>query len=139
MPRGERRWANARAALAVILLLASSALFPGNAGGFSPPPAQGLPANQSALGEEDVSAFLEHALNIQLALFGIPGAAVAVVQGDKILYLGGFGKADLAGDELSSAQETLFRTGSISKLVTWTAVMQLIEQGKLDLHTNVNQ
>jgi len=28
---------------------------------------------------------------------------------------------------------------SVSKLVTWTAVMQLVEQGKLDLHRNVNQ
>ena len=53
--------------------------------------------------------------------------------------IGGFGMANLASNELVSAQETLFRTGSVSKLVTWTAVMQLIEQGKLDLHTDVNQ
>jgi CubicO group peptidase (beta-lactamase class C family) len=67
------------------------------------------------------------------------GAAVAVVQAEKILYLWGFGKADLARNDAVSAQESLFRTGSISKLVTWTAVMQLIEQGKLDLHSDINR
>jgi CubicO group peptidase (beta-lactamase class C family) len=139
MPRGDRRWTVARAALGVILLLASSTLFAGNKEVSNPLPAQGLSANQSALTVEDLSAFLEPALNMQRALFGIPGAAVAVVQGGKTLYLGGFGKANLASNEPVSAQETLFRTGSISKLVTWTAVMQLIEQGKFDLHTDVNQ
>jgi CubicO group peptidase (beta-lactamase class C family) len=76
---------------------------------------------------------------MQLALFGIPGAAVAVVQGDKTLYLGGLGKGDLASNEPLSARETLFRTGSVSKLVTWTTVMQLVEQGTLDLHADVNR
>jgi CubicO group peptidase (beta-lactamase class C family) len=88
---------------------------------------------------EGLSAFLEPALKMQLALSGIPGAAVAVVQGDRTLYLRGLGKADLAGKESVSARETLFRTGSVSKLVTWTAVMQLVEQGKLNLHADVNR
>ncbi|MEA3276035.1 MAG: serine hydrolase domain-containing protein [Pseudomonadota bacterium] len=88
---------------------------------------------------EELGAFLEPTLTMQLALFGIPGAAVAVVQGDRTLYLGGLGKADLASDEPTSARETLFRTGSVSKLVTWTAVMQHVEQGKLDLHADVNR
>jgi hypothetical protein len=72
MPRGDRRWSPARDALAVILLLASSALFPGNKEGFNPLPAQGPSASQFAVTVEDLSAFLEPALNMQLALFGIP-------------------------------------------------------------------
>ena len=140
MPRGDRRWTNAHAALALILLLASSALFPGNQEGTNPlPPVQGSSGAQSALTLEELSTFLEPALRMQLALFGIPGAAVAVVQGNKTLYLGGLGKADLASGEPVSARKTLFRTGSVSKLVTWTAVMQLVEQGKLDLHANINR
>ena len=140
MPRGNRRWATARAASAMILLLAWSALFPGNQEGTNPlSPAQGSSAAKSALTVEELSTFLEPALKMQLALFGIPGAAVAVVKGDRTLYLGGLGKADLASGELVSAQETLFRTGSVSKLVTWTAVMQLVEQGKLDLYADVNR
>ena len=38
-----------------------------------------------------------------------------------------------------SARRTLFRPGSVSKLFTWTAVMQQVEQGKLDLDADVNQ
>ena len=38
-----------------------------------------------------------------------------------------------------SPQETLFRPGSISKLFTWTAIMQLYEQGKLDLDRDINE
>jgi CubicO group peptidase (beta-lactamase class C family) len=139
MPRGDRRCTLARAALGVILLLSSSALYPSNNEGSNPIPTRGPSVSQSALTVEDLSTFLERALKTQLALFEIPGAAVAVVKGDKTLYLGGFGKANLASNEPVSAQETLFRTGSVSKLVTWTAVMQLIEQGLLDLHADVNR
>jgi CubicO group peptidase (beta-lactamase class C family) len=139
MSPGERRLVVSRAALAAILLLASSAPFPGGAEGFFPPPTPGPSAIRSALRADDIQAFFERALRSQLALHGIPGGAVAVVQGDKTLYLGGYGKADLASGKPVSAQETLFRTGSVSKLVTWTAVMQLVEQGRLDLHTDVNR
>ena len=139
MPRGDRHWTLARAALGVILLLSSSALFPGNKEGSNLLPTRGPSVSQSALTVDDLSAFLEPALKTQLALFEIPGATVAVVRGDTTLYLGGFGKANLASNEPVSAQKTLFRTGSISKLVTWTAVMQLVEQGRLDLHTGVNE
>ena len=38
----------------------------------------------------------------------------------------------------SIRSRTLFRPGSVSKLFTWTAVMQLVEQGKLDLDADVN-
>jgi CubicO group peptidase (beta-lactamase class C family) len=75
----------------------------------------------------------------RLALDGIPGAVVAVVQGDETLYLRGFGRADLAGSEPVPAQKMLFRAGSISKLLTWTAVMQLVERGLLDLQAHVNR
>jgi CubicO group peptidase (beta-lactamase class C family) len=95
--------------------------------------------HQWALRAGQVPAFFDRLLRSQLALDGIPGAVVALVQGDETLYLGGFGKADLASGKPVSAQETLFRTGSVSKLVTWTAVMQLVERGLLDLHADVNR
>ena len=85
MPRGDRRWTPARAALGVILLLSSSALFPGNKERSNLLPAQGPSVSHSALTVEDLSAFLESALNMQLALFGIPGA---VVQGDSAAWQG---------------------------------------------------
>jgi CubicO group peptidase (beta-lactamase class C family) len=100
---------------------------------------QGSSVHQWALRAGQVPAFFDRLLRSQLALDGIPGAVVALVLGDETLYLGGFGKADLASGEPVSAQETLFRTGSVSKLVTWTAVMQLVERGLLDLHADVNR
>lgn len=39
----------------------------------------------------------------------------------------------------ADAGRTLFRIGSTSKLLTWTAVMQLVEQGKLDLNADINR
>ncbi|MCP5111238.1 MAG: beta-lactamase family protein, partial [bacterium] len=88
---------------------------------------------------ETAGRFLDHVLSDQLAFHGIPGAAVAVVHDGKILHLGGYGHADLQQRKPVSAETTLFRTGSVSKLFTWTAVMQLVEQGRLDLHADVNQ
>jgi CubicO group peptidase (beta-lactamase class C family) len=126
-------------ALSAAVLFASAPVPASTAEAFSPPPTQGQSASQSAPRAGQVPAFFDRLLRSQLALDGIPGAVVALVQGDETLYLGGFGKADLASGEPVSAQETLFRTGSVSKLVTWTAVMQLVERGRLDLHADVNR
>jgi CubicO group peptidase (beta-lactamase class C family) len=69
----------------------------------------------------------------------IPGAAMAVVK-DGLLFLAkGYGYADLARGTRVSPSATVFRTGSISKVLTWTAVMQLVEQGKLDLNADINR
>jgi len=96
--------------------------------------AAGLSAQLSPIGP-----LLDRFLNTQLALERIPGAVVALVKGDKVLHLGGYGMADIASSGQVSAEATLFRTGSVSKVFTWTAVMQLIEQGSLDLRADVNQ
>src|SRR5438445_13899444 len=51
----------------------------------------------------------------------------------------GNGFSDVAKRTPVTADNTLFRPGSISKLFTWTSVMQLAEQGKLDLDKDVNE
>jgi len=61
-----------------------------------------------------------------------------VVKDGAILTEKGYGYADVAEHKPVDPKLTLFRPGSISKLFTWTAVMQLVEQGKLDLDTDVN-
>jgi len=69
----------------------------------------------------------------------IAGATISVVVEDKPFCARGYGYADVAAKKPVSAEATMFRIGSVSKLFTWTAVMQLAEQGKLDLDADVNK
>ena len=68
----------------------------------------------------------------------IAGVTVAVVQDGQVLLTKGYGFADVARRTPVDPQASMFRIGSISKVFTWTAVMQLVEQGKLDLDRDVN-
>lgn len=83
--------------------------------------------------------FLDGVVTTQLAADHIPGATVAVVKDGQLLLAKGYGTADLASGIPVQADVTLFRIGSVSKLFTWTAVMQLKEQGTLDLNADVNK
>ena len=86
----------------------------------------------------DLEAFLDGLIPAQLEREDIAGAVVAVVKDGKILFAKGYGFSDVEKRKSVSPAETLFRPGSISKLFTWTSVMQLVEQGKLDLDRDVN-
>ena len=83
-----------------------------------------------------VEALVDTVVQGQLAASGIPGAAVSVVRDGEIILARGYGVADVESGRAADA-ETLFRIGSVSKLVTFTAVMQLVEQGRLDLDADV--
>jgi CubicO group peptidase (beta-lactamase class C family) len=100
----------------------------------SPAPAAG-PARE--LTTADVDAWLEGFLPTALATGDIAGAAVVVVRDGAVVTQRGFGHADVERDIPVDPERTLFRPGSVSKLVTWTAVMQLVEQGRLDLDADV--
>jgi CubicO group peptidase (beta-lactamase class C family) len=67
-----------------------------------------------------------------------PSGTVAIARNGELLLAKGYGFEDIEGQEPVDPYETLFRPGSVSKLFTWVAVMQLVEQGKLDLDTDVN-
>jgi CubicO group peptidase (beta-lactamase class C family) len=86
----------------------------------------------------DVETFLDGIVPLQLDREDIAGATVAVVKDGKPLFTKGYGYADVKKKKPVTA-ETLFRPGSVSKLFTWNAVMQLVEQGKLDLGKDVNE
>jgi CubicO group peptidase (beta-lactamase class C family) len=86
----------------------------------------------------DVEAFLDGIVPLQLERDDIAGATIAIVKDGKLLFAKGYGYSDYEKKKPVSAEETLFRPGSVSKLFTWTAVMQLVEQGKLELDRNVN-
>lgn len=105
----------------------------------SPPTAAAAPTNNHEMTAADVETFLDGIVPLQLKLADIAGATISVVKDGKLLFAKGYGYSDVQKKQPVSPAETLFRPGSISKLFTWTAVMQLFEQGKLDLDRDVNE
>ena len=102
-------------------------------------PATGAPTNGAHdLTKADVDAWLDGYMPYALKAGDIPGAVVVVVKDGQPLTMRGFGYSDLATQKPVDPQLTLFRPGSVSKLFTWTAVMQLVQQGKLNLDADVN-
>ncbi len=85
---------------------------------------------------ETLQALVDAIVQGQLASSGIPGATVAVVLGGQTVIAKGYGVADVEAGRATDA-DTLFRVGSVGKLFAFTAVMQLVEQGRLDLHADV--
>jgi CubicO group peptidase (beta-lactamase class C family) len=102
----------------------------------SPPPPSATGAHEMTAA--DVESFLDGVVSLQLKRNDIAGATVSVVKDGKLLFAKGYGYADVKNKKPVSADETMFRPGSISKLFTWTAIMQLFEQGKLDLDRDIN-
>src|SRR5687768_9716321 len=102
------------------------------------PPAEAGPAARR-LSRADVDAWLDGFMPYAIESGDIAGAVVVVVKDGEVLTQRGFGYADIAKRTPVSPETTMFRTGSVSKLTTWTAVMQLVEQGKLDLDADVNE
>lgn len=95
-------------------------------------------SDKHELTTEDVGAFFDGFIPLQIGQANIAGAVVAVVKDGALIFAKGYGYADTAKKTQVSPEITLFRPGSISKLFTWTAVMQQVEQGKLDLDRDVN-
>jgi CubicO group peptidase (beta-lactamase class C family) len=88
---------------------------------------------------QDINNWLDGLVPYALKAGDIAGAVVTVVADGQVLTTRGFGKADISTGAPVNPETTLFRAGSVSKLVTWTAVMQLVERGKLELDSDVNR
>jgi CubicO group peptidase (beta-lactamase class C family) len=87
---------------------------------------------------EELEAFVDGFVGGELEAYHVAGLTVAVVKDGQLFFAKGYGRADVERRVSVDADKTLFRPGSVSKLFTWTAVMQLVEQGKLDLDADVN-
>lgn len=87
---------------------------------------------------EDLGAWLDGRVPYSLEAGDIAGAVVSVVKDGKVLFQKGYGYADVKAKVPMDAEKSMVRPGSTSKLFTWTAVMQLVQQGKLDLDRDVN-
>jgi CubicO group peptidase (beta-lactamase class C family) len=87
----------------------------------------------------ELEAFIDGIMVANLRDKHVAGATISVVKDGALFFAKGYGYADVAKRRPTDAERSLFRIGSTSKLFTWTAVMQLVEQGKLDLDADVNR
>lgn len=92
------------------------------------------PARLAGLGE-----FVDGVMAQQIATREIAGAVVTVVSKGKVLFSRGYGFADVDRKIPVDGEKTLFRPGSVSKLFTWTALMQQVELGKVKLDDPIDK
>ncbi|MFC3052339.1 serine hydrolase domain-containing protein [Kordiimonas pumila] len=86
----------------------------------------------------DVDVWLDGFVPSRIKRSDVAGAIVVIVKDGLILTQRGYGYADIAAGLKVDAETTLFRPGSTSKLITWTAVMQQVERGTIDLDHDIN-
>ena len=111
------------------MVLLAAGLIPAAAG------AADLPAH--ALERADLEAWLDGLLPAAIEQGNIAGAVVAVVSNGEVILQKGYGYADVKRKRAVDPASTLFRIGSISKVFTWTAVMQQVELGRIDLDRDI--
>lgn len=124
--------------LPLCAVLGLSAWLTPPAGAAATPDVHPAPAPH-ALVKEDLEAFFDGIIPLQLERSDVAGATVLVMHGSDTLLQKGYGFSDLKPKQPVDPESTLFRLASISKLFTWTAAMQLVEQGKLDLDVDVSR
>jgi len=137
------------AAVAIMMIAAACAyLLPAFA--KSPPAAASAAVTQAVpvagtggpgvppLDADDLRSWLDGMIPYALKRGDIAGMVIAVVKDGRILFQQGYGYADLDRRIPMDPERTMIRAGSTSKLFTWTAVMQLAEEGRIDLGRNVD-
>jgi CubicO group peptidase (beta-lactamase class C family) len=87
----------------------------------------------------EAEGFMDGVMEAQQKAHHFAGAVVVIVRDGEVVLEKGYGFSDFAARKPVDPKRTLFRVASNSKMFVWTSVMQLVEQGKLDLHTDVNR
>lgn len=85
-----------------------------------------------------LTAFVNGIMEQDMNRLQIPGAVISIVKDNKIILAKGYGSSNLEKAAPVDPTTSMFRIASTTKLFTWTAVMQLVEQGKIDLDTDIN-
>lgn len=101
-------------------------------------PACGAFSSDLVIDPSELAVFMDGVMNEQMIAYEIPGAVVSVVKDGEIIFSRGYGYADIGERTPATPDSSLFRIGSVSKLFVWTSVMQLVEEGELDLYADVN-
>jgi len=83
-----------------------------------------------------VAAQLQRLAEHEVSEKNLPGLSLALIEDQQIVWAQGFGFAD-PDKKIAANAETVYRVGSVSKLLTDIAIMQLVERGQLDLDTPV--
>jgi CubicO group peptidase (beta-lactamase class C family) len=89
--------------------------------------------------KDDLKTFMDTTFQKKMEKQHVPGAVITVVKDGQIIFSKEYGYADLENKVPMTADKTLVRIASVSKLFTYTAMMQLYEQGKIDLKADVNK
>ncbi|HEX7115209.1 MAG TPA: serine hydrolase domain-containing protein [Steroidobacter sp.] len=87
---------------------------------------------------QGLADFVDGVMAEQIAAREVAGAVVTVVHDGKVLFTRGYGYANVAERRPVDPMRTLFRPGSVSKLFTWVALMQQVEQARVDPDADVN-
>ncbi|MEW9552968.1 serine hydrolase domain-containing protein [Nonomuraea sp. NPDC050783] len=103
------------------------------------PAAAAAPAASRLPDPGELASFFDAAMAEGLRAAHVPGAVVSVAGGGRVLFSKGYGLADRENAVPFDPGTSLVRIASITKLFTWTAVMQQVRQGRLDLHADVNR
>ena len=85
-----------------------------------------------------LEAFVDGVVTSMMRSKNSPSGTVAIMHDGELVFAKGYGYSDVDAHVPVDPETTLFRPGSVSKLATWVSVMQLVEQGKLDLDADVN-
>ncbi|HEY2465967.1 MAG TPA: serine hydrolase domain-containing protein [Steroidobacteraceae bacterium] len=128
----------ALAACAAAALLQSSAARPASSEVPAAPVAAPALASAHPLDRADLEAWLDGMVPYALKAGDMAGAVIVVVKDGTVLLQKGYGYADVSKKRAMDPEQTMVRIGSTSKLFTWTAVMQLVEKGQIDLDRNIN-
>ena len=121
-----RRRGRARSRVAPALFAAATALL-----------ACATPRAAEPLDAREVAAYFDAAIPVERLEHELAGVVVSVVHDGEVIFQKGYGYADLEHRVRANPETSLFRIASITKTFVWTAVMQLVEEGELDLDADI--
>lgn len=129
-------------AMLVVLGLGAGLIFPGKHAkaetGQAASPGSRIEAPANLEDTAGLTAFVDGMMEEYMNRLQIPGAVISIVKDGKIILGKGYGSSNLEQASPVDPATSMFRIASTTKLFTWTAVMQLVEQGKIDLDTDIN-
>lgn len=124
----------------LLVTVLGCAIFTTSAGAqFAPSPLlTSRQAASSPIDSAELAHFVDPLISAQMEKEHIPGAVFVLVQNGRVLYQRGYGLANLATRTPVDPEKTIWRIGSISKVFTATAVVQLADRGRFKLSDEVN-